>query len=186
MARTKKAAVKQREAAKAAKKKTDTEPPKPAPSRKRTQSDAAILLPAAKRQSKEISLPGTVKIYAVMRDTIRTAKGDYYQDDDATETIELYSSLQDANTRVQVEWEEWNGETSDYEEHDFDFTSEGMHLWYMGDSVDNDTEGTRVYVMERHVKAPDSEPLRIWKRPLPGEESSDEKDSDEEENGEEE
>jgi hypothetical protein len=109
-------------------------------------------------------------IYAVMRDTLRTGKGDYYQDDDARETIELYSTLEDANTRVRVEWEEWNGEASQHGLCDFDFTSNGKHFWHMLDTPE--IEGVRVYIMERPVK--DSEPVRVWKRALPGEEESDE------------
>ncbi|EPE36789.1 hypothetical protein GLAREA_08952 [Glarea lozoyensis ATCC 20868] len=118
-------------------------------------------------------------VYAVMRDTIQTSKGDYYQDEDYTETIELYFILKDANTRVRAEYEDWNGDVSNHEEFNFDFTGGGTHFWEMLDTLE--VEGVRVYVKEEPVKGPGSEPVRVWKRALPGEgsEEGSEKDSDE-------
>jgi hypothetical protein len=118
---------------------------------------------------------GVVMIYAVMRETIRAPRGRHYQDDDgenAKTPIDLYSTLKDANTRVRFEYENWNGKVSRHEEFGFDFTSWGSHYWEMMDTREIDS--VRVYVEKRLIKGPDSEPVRIWKRPLPGEDLDEE------------
>jgi hypothetical protein len=49
-------------------------------------------------------------------------------------------------------------------ENNFDFTS-GEHFW----QVRSEGRGIRFCVVGHYLKAPDSEPLRVWKRALPGE-----------------
>jgi uncharacterized protein YneR len=161
--------------------------------RTRSEADGSVTLPAAKRQSNESpsaallvrgqkSKPKKIEpitIYVVKKDTVQTAKGAFYQDDDTTETLDIYATLEDANNRVRLEYEEYGGEVVGSEGFECDMTGPGPHCWGVEDTSED--EGIRVYVDEIVARGPGSEPARKWTIPLPSGQESDEEESDEEE-----
>jgi hypothetical protein len=137
--------------------------------------------PAPKRQEGSGPKPQdtkTMQVYAVMQTTIPRLVHVYPPEEETEEILDLYMSLEDANTRVRREWEEFeDGEEGEGIEGEFD----GVDNWFEFEDEGGEQEGTKIYIKAWDVKPAGSETAREWKRPPPQELPADSEDEEKKE-----
>jgi hypothetical protein len=88
-------------------------------------------------------------MYVVVKEQIQTARGSYLQGDNIEETLEIYNCIEDANSRVRQEYEDWGGDAQDNGRGQFECSMTGPGAHYWGSA--NEEEYIRVYTLQQLV-----------------------------------